>query len=126
MKSKLKSLTITLPNHKAVSWNALYSSKHWTVRSKLAKRIHQEVFGAVFEVVLAPRLLHYPVDIILTAFYKDKKLRDSDNLASKVYIDGLKGVLLEDDDYHYVRRVTTEVRVGQKEDKLEISIEEKV
>lgn len=101
-------MEIKIPNLKAPSWNQLYSGKHWTARKKLADEIHELV--RVYS--LGKRIFHKKVDIHIIARYKGKHRRDSDNLCAKVFIDGLVGLVIEDDSTQYVRRVTTEIQTG--------------
>jgi len=114
-------MKITIPNHKAISWNKLYSSPHWKVRSKLAKEIHALIWGYCFDGNSRRHKVDKKVDVSITAYYKDKRRHDSDNICAKLYIDGLKE-LLKDDDTRYVGRVTTEAKIGQKEDKVVICL----
>jgi len=110
---------IEIPEHKAVSWNSLYSQGHWTERKKLADQIHEYVWAYTPDV----KKIKGKVDIAITAYYKDKRRHDSDNVASKLYIDGLvKAGILEDDDTRYVGKVTTEAIIGADEDKVVIQI----
>jgi len=108
-----------IENHKAVSWNKLYSSKHWTVRSKLANYIHTLMLESIGRRRLTVK---FPVDISIRAYYKDKRRRDSDNICSKLYIDGLVPKILPDDNVKYVRKVTTQAIIGAEDNKIEISI----
>jgi len=108
-----------IENHKAVSWNKLYSSKHWTVRSKLANYIHTLMLESIGRRRLTVK---FPVDISIRAYYKDKRRRDSDNICSKLYIDGLVPKILPDDNVKYVRKVTTQAIIGAEEDKVVLEI----
>lgn len=112
-------MVITIHDHQAVSWNVLYSQSHWTKRYELAQTIHTYMIAS-----LPPGWKRFDetVDISITAYFKDSRLRDSDNVASKLYIDGLKGRLILDDDTRFVRRVTTEIVNKAGEDKLVIKI----
>lgn len=113
------SLVIQVPEHKAISWNKIYSQGHWTTRKKLADQIHEYIWA------YAPNVdkISGKVDISITAHYKHKRRHDSDNVASKLYIDGLvKAGILEDDDTRYIGKVTTEAIIGAKEDKVIINI----
>jgi len=112
-------MEIKILNHKAISWNQLYKQGHWSKRSSLAKQIHE----LVWSYAPAPKEYKKKVDISITAYYKDKRRHDSDNICAKLYIDGLKeaGILL-DDDTRYVGKVTVEAKIGQKEDKVVIKI----
>ena len=66
---------------------------------------------------------NYPVDIVITAYYKYKHRRDSGNVSNKEIIDGLvMAKVLEDDDTRFVRYVTTLAKIGQKENKVIVEI----
>jgi len=112
-------MRIEIKDHKAVSWNKLYSSGHWTVRSELANYIHTLMLESIGRRTLTAK---FPVDISITAYYKDKRRRDSDNICSKLYIDGLVPKLLPDDNTKYVRWVASRAIIGAEDDKLEVII----
>ena len=112
-------MKIVITNHKAVSWNKLYSSKHWTVRSKLAQYIHTLMLESIGRRTLTAK---FPVDIKITAYYKDKRRRDSDNICSKLYIDGLVPRLLPDDNVKYIRWVSTMAVIGAEDDKIVLEV----
>jgi len=111
-----------IKNHRAISWNKIYSQGHWTERSSLAQEIHSLIKA---EIPWKEReILGRRVDITIRAYFKGKGRRDSDNIASKLYIDGLKDIFLEDDDSRFVRRVTTEAIVGAVSDAILITLRE--
>ena len=64
----------------------------------------------------------FPVDISITAYYKDKRRRDSDNILGKIYVDSLVPKLLPDDNTKYVRKVTTQAIIGAEKDKVVLEI----
>ena len=43
----MKSLTLIIKNHQAVSWNALYEQQHWSKRHELAQTIHEYMLAAL-------------------------------------------------------------------------------
>ena len=95
---------IILADERCPSRNDLYAGKHWTVRKEMVDRIHQAVRAAI-----DPEQAHVykeRVDIHVHAYY-DSKPVDSDNVEAKVYIDGLKGWWIADDDMEHVRTVST-------------------
>ena len=112
-------MKIVVENHKAVSWNKLYSSKHWTVRSKLAGYIHTLMLESIGRRTLTAK---FPVDISITAYFKDKRRRDSDNICAKLYVDGLVPKLLPDDNTKYIRRVSTMAVIGAEDDKVVLEV----
>ena len=68
-------------------------------------------------------LYSHPVAITITAYFKGRQL-DPDNIASKFYIDGLKGWLITDDTPKYVDSVTTRSRVDKLNPRIEIELKE--
>lgn len=110
--------TLTLLNHKVISWNQLYSMKHWTYRKALADEIHQlirfEACGQEFPVFTNP------VKVKITAVKKSHPI-DCSNINVKLYEDGLvQGGYLIDDDIKHVVEVTT---VSQKGNSNYVEIE---
>lgn len=116
-------MTITLKDEKPKSWNLIYSGRHWSHRAEEAKRIHELVKRSSNVMATSSLDGHPPVDITITAFFKGRQL-DADNIASKFYIDGLKGWLIKDDSPEYVRSVTTRSMVDKDNPRVEIEIRE--
>lgn len=117
-------MTIVLPNERPMSWNQLYSGRHWSVRQSEAKRVHANVIFAMAEAGLGPgNIAQAPVDITITAYF-DKRPFDADNIASKFLIDGLKGWLIVDDTPKYVHSVRTCSRIDKDAPRVEIEIRE--
>lgn len=87
-----------------ISWNELYASPHWSVRKRIADAVHDRVWLAVAETLGLPtEMLDVPVDISIIAY--SRRPVDADNICAKVYIDGLVGLLIPDDNYKIVRSV---------------------
>jgi Holliday junction resolvase RusA-like endonuclease len=107
---------LTIPNHRPISWNRLYTQRHWSKRKALADEAHLLTLAAIPGDV-AP--YNVPVDITVTAY--NRKPLDADNIASKLYIDGLKGRLIEDDSPAYVHNVTTRSFKGDPRVEIEIN-----
>lgn len=118
-------MKIILPGCRAPSWNKIYSSPHWTVRRDLAAEAHSEVYSALNSMGIHPlsgkNLFRQRVDINLVAYY-DKRIVDADNCCAKIFIDGLKGIIILDDSPKYVRRVSTQCEIDRKNPRLEIEI----
>jgi len=113
---------LIINNFKAPSTNKMYSGQHWSKRHKLSKEIHLLVWGLCKEQKL-DQVKKYPVDINIIAYYKAKTKRDSGNVSNKELIDGLVfAEIIEDDDTRFVKRVTTEARINQKENKVIVEI----
>lgn len=109
-------MRITIPNYKLPSRNKLYSSNNWRVRKKIADDVHE-----IVSAYTPNKMIEGLVDIRIHAHYKDKRRRDSDNIEAKLCIDSLKGKVIQDDDYRFVRDVITRVVPGT-EDKVEIYV----
>lgn len=112
--------TLVLDGERPLSWNELYSGKHWSIRQAKAQRAH-----ALVRAALDPEdpPFERPVNITVTAWF-DKQPQDCDNLASKIYIDGLIGWWLVQDSPLYVRSVTTVARIDHAHPRLVIECEE--
>ena len=103
----MRTMTLVIKPHECPSWNGTYAGQHWTKRSAMANTLHylaREAIPAEAEAFASP------VNITVTAYRT--RLIDPDNVPAKMYIDGLKGRLLDDDTPHYVRSVTTRCRQG--------------
>lgn len=96
---------LSIDNHKVISWNKLYSQKHWAVRKQLADEIHQLI---KFESI-GQEIPHFdkPVKLTITAG-KNRNQIDSSNICVKLYEDGLvEAGVLDSDDWKHVLEVTT-------------------
>lgn len=110
-------MKIILKNEKPQSWNQMYSGVHWSVRKIEAERVHWLVRSEIVH----PTILKHPVDIIITAYFKQRAL-DPDNICCKLYIDGLKGLLLEDDTSKYVKSVKSVSLIDKQNPRVEIEL----
>jgi hypothetical protein len=66
------------------------------------------VLAAIRQLTTDVTIQEHEVDIHITA-YMQPPLLDSDNVAAKLFIDGLKGQIIVDDKREYVRHCTTTV-----------------
>ena len=108
--------TLVLSGEKPVSWNLLWSSKHWTVRQKLAQEVHARGRAALDPEIEPPPL---PVDVTVVAYQKGTPM-DPDNILAKPYLDGLKGWWLRDDSPDCVRSVRLFSQVDKNNPRVEI------
>jgi len=96
-------LTLTLPDVCPPSWNRFYAGMHWAERKQLADDAH-----ALIRCYLP--LGWQPITVPVAIRYDAYQVRpqDADNIASKLYTDGLvcAGVLAGDD-WRRIRAVTT-------------------
>jgi hypothetical protein len=111
-------MKLILEGERPMSWNTLYAGKFWSVRKEEAERVHLTVLGE-----LEPDSLLYQnrVDIIITTYF-DKRPYDSCNIPMKLYIDGLAGRLIIDDDIKYVRSSKSIVEIDRQRPRVEIDI----
>ena len=104
-------VVIHLPGERAPSWNVLYSGKHWARRKELKDAAYTVVSNALQH--MTTTLYTVPVHITITACYKGA-LVDADNICAKLYVDALKGVVLQDDNPACVASVTTVSKRGKQ------------
>jgi Holliday junction resolvase RusA-like endonuclease len=117
-------LTIVLPGERSPSQNEYYSSPHWSIRSKIAKRIHTTVQERLLSMgIRKGETCNKRVAIEVTNYF-DKRPLDASNICLKIYEDSLKGWLIEDDSPAYVDRVTAISRLDRKNPRVEITIRE--
>ena len=111
---------LILEGERPVSWNTYYAGSHWSVRDKEAKRVH-----ALVRAALDPELEPFTgrVSILITAYVKNKPM-DCDNLAGKLYVDGLKEWWFEDDTPDYIESVTTRVEIDSLSPRVEITVKQ--
>ena len=98
---------VIIIQQKAISWNKLYSSPHWSIRAKIAKEWHELVYWTCQQQMIRKNI-GKGVDIEVIAYCKGKLL-DPDNICSaKLIIDGLKKAdIIGDDTPEWVKSVTT-------------------
>lgn len=119
-----ENIQILILSMKAISWNSLYSSPHWSVRSKLAKEVHWQVFAACREQKIKPVKV---CKLIITAFFKGKRKHDNSNICEKLLEDGLVAAgIISDDNSDVVTQITKRIVKNSNQDKIEIVIEEVV
>ena len=108
-------LVITLLGERPTSWNKFYSGSHWTQRMKAKDQAKLAVRQALpAEVVNGEGWpASAPVRITVTA-YMTGRLYDVDNVCTKLYIDALKGWVINDDGPAHVTAVTPVVRRADK------------
>lgn len=84
--------------------NAYYAGKHWAARKKDAEYWHLLTREAVYRSHKHPQVFDKPVEII--AYFNDNL--DCSNHASelKMIEDGLKGILIVDDNKNYVKGIS--------------------
>jgi len=120
-------MKIILEGERPWSWNKMYAGVHWSKRKAEAERVHQlmwlELNGYFPETAVKQKMIKGVVDILVVAYFKNRP-QDSDNICSKLYIDGLIGSVIEDDTREFVRRVTTQSEIDKENPRVEIEITE--
>lgn len=108
-----------LINQKAISWNKLYSCKHWTARKALVDEWHEIVIYELVKEGYRMRYFDKTVDISIIAHCR--KPIDPDNICAKIIIDPLKGRLFKDDSCKYINSITLKT-IKDKNDFIEVII----
>jgi hypothetical protein len=114
----MTTVTITIPNEKPLRWIKFYARRHWSNRKAEAYRVH-----ALVRAFVDPDSEPFdgPVYITITSYFKGRTL-DPDNICSKLYIDGLKGWVIADDNRRHVRGVRSVSEVDRKNPRLVIEV----
>lgn len=122
MEKITRSVTIVIPNEQPMSWNKMYAGIHWSKRKAEADRVHLMV-----RATLDPDWPVFDglVRIEVRVYFKNLRVQlDPDNICSKVYIDGLKGWLILDDNAKHIRSVESVSLVDRESPRVEIIIAE--
>ncbi len=113
-------MKIVLLKERPMSWNKLYAGIHWSKRVEEVQRVHFLVKCSTLKV---KNRFKNKVNIIVTAYF-DHSPFDSDNIPAKLYVDGLRERVLENDNHTYVHKVTTLSEIDTSNPRVEIDIEE--
>lgn len=97
--------------NKRFGLNAYYAGKHWNARKRDAEDLHM-ICRAAMNRAGVRRIASRPVEVL---FYWDDGL-DIDNHAvlGKAFVDAMKGVIIQDDNRKWVKRVSHEFWDGGK------------
>lgn len=71
------------------------------MRKNIVDTVHRDIGYQLNQMDLL--MFESIVDIRVECFYKDNRRPDSDNVCDKLAIDSLKGVVIHDDDWRWVR-----------------------
>lgn len=87
------------------SWglNKIYSGSHWNDRKKQAQTVHMLVRSAIRKQVRGVQMFRVPVSISI--WYNSRLDIDNHGYIAKMIIDGMKGILIQDDDRRFVREL---------------------
>lgn len=83
--------------------NRVYAGDHWSVRKRQATQVHMLVRTAIRKQCSGAQIFVEPVTIRIR--YNSRLDIDNHGYVSKLIIDGMKGVLIKDDDQHYVKEL---------------------
>lgn len=93
--------------------NELYASaKHWTKRGDQAHEVHLLVKQAIRNQNRNIKPFTRPVSVRI--LYNSRLDLDNHGYLAKLIIDGMKGVLIEDDDRRYVRELVQGFHAGSR------------
>jgi hypothetical protein len=114
----MEPITIILPGERPMSWNKLYSGKHWNVRHTEAARVHLLV-----RAYLDPDwpMFDCPVEIEVRVYFA-KNPFDWSNIPAKMYEDGLIGWLIKDDSPKFVQAGRVVSLLDRRNPRVEIEI----
>lgn len=86
------------------SMNRVYSGAHWTARNSQAKYMHTLVRKSIKKLHVPVMPFKKPVSIDIK--YNSRLDIDNHGYLSKLIIDGMKGILILDDNRSYVKKLT--------------------
>lgn len=122
-------MTITIINYKCKSLND-YFGKHWTIKGAITSDEQNLAFAQAKNHIQASKELDgikfktvEKCKIIFTAYYKDKRRHDPDNLLCKNFIDGIvKAGIIKDDNSEVVLSLEKIIKTGQNYNGIDIEI----
>lgn len=80
--------------------NKIYAGVHWTVRKKQAMEMHEITANSIKD-QCTPKIFDTPVNVKI--WYNTRMDIDNHGYLSKMIIDGMKGLFIEDDTRKYVK-----------------------
>lgn len=92
--------TLELEPNSKWGMNSIYAGKHWSERKKQAQEVHLLVRAAIRKQNRNVRIFREPVSVSI--WYNSRLDIDNHGYLAKLIIDGMKGVLIQDDDRRYV------------------------
>ena len=101
--------------------NRVYAGKHWSIRKAQAQQMHLIVKTAIRQQVRGARLFEKPV--VVRIRYNSRLDIDNHGYLAKLIIDGMKGLLIEDDDRRFVKRLEQGFHAGAR-DLILVEVEE--
>jgi Holliday junction resolvase RusA-like endonuclease len=116
-------MKLTIENYKCLSWNEFNRNMHWSIRTA----VREELKSLVYAEMCKHRgvKIDKTVDVDITAYFKDWRRRDLDNLFIKPILDGIvDSGLIRDDNGDVIDSLTLRAKVRQPQNKIIIKINE--
>lgn len=101
--------------------NKIYAGTHWNDRKEQAQQVHLLVRAAIRKQNRSVRIFKHPVRVRIR--YNSRLDIDNHGYLAKLIIDGMKGVLIEDDDRRYVKELYQGFYGGDKK-KIVVEVSE--
>lgn len=95
--------TIDLQPNSEWGMNRVYSGEHWGQRKRQAQQVHLLVKAAIRKQHRNVQMFREPVCVAI--WYNSRLDIDNHGYLAKLIIDGMKGVLIKDDDRRYVKEL---------------------
>lgn len=92
--------------------NRVYAGEHWGARKRQAQVVHMLVKSSIRAKYRHVELFEKPVRVRI--LYNSRLDIDNHGYLSKLFIDGMKGLLIEDDDRRYVRELVQGFHNGDR------------
>ena len=112
---------LVLEDERPKSLNTFYKGAHFSVRNEERDRVKPRVIAALRDSRAIQDIVGFRVHIDIRAYFKGPDI-DPDNIATKPYIDGLIGELIQDDSREFVGRVSRESHHDKENPRVEIRI----
>lgn len=100
-------MKVTIENYRPATWNTIYSARSFWTRKKVVDEIHSLVKHSCHQALRTQTIPNGLVDIHIDVYF-DKRPYDSSNIPIKIFEDGLKGIIIRDDNISCVRRVSSQ------------------
>lgn len=95
--------TLDLQPCSAWGMNKIYAGTHWNERKEQAQAVHLLVRASIRKQHRNVRMFREPVSISI--WYNSRLDIDNHGYLAKLIIDGMKGVLIQDDDRRFVKEL---------------------
>lgn len=120
--SFMKTLEIVINGLQLPSWNVIYNNPSWKARKNVVDKVHSEVQLHLNQMDFD--MFENIVDIMVECYYSNNRRPDSDNVCDKLVIDSLRGVVIKNDNWKYVRYTTSASLLDRDNPRTVITIHE--